>query len=150
MADAADLIASLQLQRHPEGGWYRETWRQPSAALERGHASAILFLLEQGQKSHWHRIDASEMWIFNAGAPLTLSIARGDEGEERLPDVILGSDVAAGQQVQHLYRPREWQAAHAVHGWVLVSCIVAPGFEFAGFDLAAPGWRPKGSYLGTQ
>lgn len=146
----AELIARLALEPHPEGGWYRETWRQPADGMPRGHASAILFLLEHGQKSHWHRIDAAEMWIFNAGSPLALSIATGEHGNERLPDIVLGSDVMAGQHVQHLYNPGEWQAAYASQGWTLVSCIVAPGFEFAGFELAAPDWAPKGIYPGTQ
>lgn len=145
MNNAKDLITQLALQPHPEGGWYRETWRQEAEGLPRGHVTGILFLLEQGQKSHWHRIDASELWIFNAGSPLTLSTARGVEGEERLPDIRLGADILSGEQVQHLYAPGEWQAARAANGWTLVSCIVSPGFEFSGFELAAPDWQPKGA-----
>lgn len=139
MSTARDIIAALSMQPHPEGGWYKETWREGEG---RGLASGILYLLDQGQHSHWHRIDAAEMWIHNAGSPLTLFIASGEDGEEVAPDVILGPDVVAGQQIQHLYRPGEWQAAHAASGWTLVSCIVSPGFRFEGFELAAADWIP--------
>ncbi len=145
---AGDIITRLALEPHPEGGWYRETWREEAADLERGHASAILFLLEEGQRSHWHRIDAAEMWIFNAGSPLTLSTALGDEGEDVQREVTLGSDILAGQQAQHLYRAGDWQAAHAGEGWSLVSCIVAPGFDFSGFELAPPNLLPRGARRG--
>lgn len=148
MSKSGDIITRLALEPHPEGGWYRETWREDAPGLQRGHASAILFLLEEGQRSHWHRIDAAEMWIFNAGSPLTLSTAVGDAGEEVQRDVILGSDMLAGQQAQHLYRAGDWQAARADNGWSLVSCIVAPGFEFGGFELAPPDWLPKGAAPG--
>ena len=145
MSEAGDIITRLALEPHPEGGWYRETWRADMEGSERGHASAILFLLEEGQRSHWHRIDAAEMWIFNAGSPLTLSTARGERGEDVLPDVTLGNDLLAGQHPQHLYHAGDWQAAHAGQGWSLVSCIVAPGFAFDGFELAPQGWQPEGS-----
>ncbi|GGD76692.1 cupin domain-containing protein [Croceicoccus mobilis] len=142
MSNAQDIITALSMQPHPEGGWYKETWREGEG---RGLASGILYLIEEGQRSHWHRIDAAEMWIYNAGSPLTLSIASGDDGETVVPDVILGPDVVAGQQIQHVYRPGEWQAAHAAAGWTLVSCIVSPGFRFEGFELAAPDWVPAAS-----
>ena len=141
MSDAAAMIAALNLEPHPEGGWYRQTWRAPDPAGGRGLATAILFLLEPGQSSHWHRVDAGELWIFQAGAPLELSIAQ-HEGAGSLT-VILGPDPTVGQQPQHLIPPHAWQAARAsAEGWTLVSCVVAPGFEFAGFELAPPDWEP--------
>jgi predicted cupin superfamily sugar epimerase len=140
MDDAQRVIAELQLAPHPEGGWYRETWRAGSPAPgERDAATAILFLLEQGQKSHWHRIDAAELWLFHAGGPLLLRAAAID-GQRR--DIRLGSNILAGEQPQHLIAPGEWQAAEASEGWSLVACVVVPGFSFEGFELAAPGWAP--------
>ena len=138
--DARGLIASLDLRPHPEGGWYRETWRAPAPAGERAAATAILFLLEAGQRSHWHRVDATEIWLFHAGAPLRLDRAAGDSGPVR--STWLGTDIAGGEQPQLRVEAGEWQAAEAVRGWTLVSCVVTPGFEFAGFELAAPGWAP--------
>lgn len=134
----ADIVRQLDLAPHPEGGHYRETVRLPAEPGERSPMTAILFLLDAGERSHWHRVDAAELWLFHAGAPLTLRI-----GEE--PPVTLGSDVAAGQQPQVLVPAGAWQAAEADGGgWSLVSCVVAPGFDFAGFELAAPGWTPAG------
>lgn len=139
--DAAAMVAALQLAPHPEGGWYRETWRA-EATLPGGRAAAtsILFLLEAGQRSHWHRVDAGEMWLFQAGAPLQLSIAR----EDAAPQVVtLGPDPLAGHAPQQLVPPGAWQSAEGPgQGWTLVACLVAPGFDFAGFELAPPGWSP--------
>lgn len=143
MPTAAQMIETLGLQRHPEGGWYRETWRAPAAPGERAAGTAILFLLEESQRSHWHRVDAAELWIFQAGAPLLLSTAPGEAGEGGAVETRLGPDPLAGQAPQHVVRPREWQAAAAHGGWSLVACVVVPGFEFAGFELAAPGWTPS-------
>ena len=131
---AHPLIATLDLQPHPEGGWYRETMRLPSPDGGRGRATAILFLLEQGQRSHWHRVDADELWLWHAGAPLALSI---DEKE-----YVLGGDSFAGQSPQLLVPKSAWQAAEARAGWALVTCVVTPAFEFTGFELAPPGWSP--------
>ncbi|TAL38239.1 MAG: cupin domain-containing protein [Phenylobacterium sp.] len=135
--DAADLIKRLKLQPHPEGGWYRETWRS-DAALPDGRAAAtsILFLLEQGQRSRWHRVDAEEIWIFQAGSPLKLRTAQGPE----VTETRLGP--GPGQSPQHVVHKDEWQAAEADRGWTLVACIVSPGFRFEGFELAPPGWEP--------
>ncbi|HEY3696853.1 cupin domain-containing protein [Phenylobacterium sp.] len=142
-APARDVIARLRLQPHPEGGWYRETWRPPPAAPGvRGAGSAILFLLEAGQASHWHRVDATELWLFQAGEPLTLSTAKGAQGEAGVVETRLGPDPLAGQAQQHVVEPHEWQAARAGAGWSLVACVVVPAFEFAGFDLAPPDWAP--------
>ena len=136
---AAALIARLDLAPHPEGGWSRETWRAPSDTGVRSPATAILFLLEAGQASHWHRVDASELWIFQAGAPLALRTARDDAGP--VAEVTLG--VGPGQTPQQLVAPGQWQAAQAsADGWTLVACVVVPGFDFAGFELAAAGWSP--------
>ncbi|MGN6374279.1 MAG: cupin domain-containing protein [Sphingomonas sp.] len=140
MSSARDLIARLNLAPHPEGGWYRETWRAPAAAGERASATAILFLLESGGRSHWHRVDAAELWLWHAGAPLTLSMAASEAGP--IEHHRLGGDVAGGEAPQLLVPPHHWQAATADRGWTLVSCVVSPGFDFAGFDLAAPGWAP--------
>ena len=137
MTDAKALIEALGLAPHPEGGWFRETWRADSRAGERASATAILFLLEAGQRSHWHKVDATELWLFHAGSPLNLSTAAGDEGPSR--SVRLGPDVLAGERPQLRIQPGEWQSAEAESGWALVSCIVSPGFEFAGFTLAPPG-----------
>jgi uncharacterized protein len=140
MSEAKALIEALGLAPHPEGGWFVETWRAPAADGERAAATAILFLLEQGQRSHWHKVDATELWLFHAGSPLNLSTAVGDEGPSR--SVRLGPDVLAGERPQLRIQPGEWQSAEAESGWALVSCIVSPGFEFAGFTLAPPGWAP--------
>jgi predicted cupin superfamily sugar epimerase len=140
MTEARALIESLALQPHPEGGWYRETWRAEAAAGERASATAILFLLEAGRKSHWHKVDASEIWLFHAGSPLRLRTAVADAGP--VQEVRLGADVLAGELPQVRIAPNEWQAAEADRGWALVSCIVTPGFEFEGFTLAPPDWAP--------
>ena len=135
MSDARAIIDTLQLAPHPEGGWYRETWRAPGGADgSRGAGTAILFLLEAGQKSHWHRVDATELWLFQAGAALTLKTQSGP--------VRLGPDIAAGDAPQHVIAPGAWQAAEAHEGWSLVACVVVPAFDFAGFELAPPGWEP--------
>jgi len=137
------LIETLRLVPHPEGGWYRETWRAPAAPGERAAATVILFLLEAHQRSHWHRVDAAEMWLWQAGDPLLLELAAQDEGP--VLEVRLGGDVLAGDQPQCLVAPGEWQAAIPLpgrEGYTLVSCVVSPAFEFNGFTLAPPGWRP--------
>jgi predicted cupin superfamily sugar epimerase len=139
--EAAAMISALGLAPHPEGGWYRETWRA-EATLPGGRAAAtsILFLLEAGQRSHWHRVDAGEMWLFQAGAPLELSVA---EPGQPARTITLGPDPLSGHSPQHLVPPGAWQSAQAgPSGWTLVGCVVTPGFEFAGFELAPPGWNP--------
>ncbi len=138
MATAEDVIAHLCLAPHPEGGWYRETWRAPASPGERAAGTAILFLLKAGERSHWHRVDATELWVFQAGHPLMLSLA--NQGE--VTSVWLGADLVAGDQPQLVVQPHQWQSALAVEGWALVTCLVVPGFDFAGFELAPPGWEP--------
>lgn len=141
---AAELIEQLGLTAHPEGGWYRETWRGEAGPDGRAGGTAIIFLLRSGEASHWHRVDAAELWLWQAGDPLELRFSASDAGPVR--SVILGADIGAGQQLQGLVAKDEWQAARPagvpVHGYTLVSCIVVPGFDFAGFTLAAPGWEP--------
>jgi predicted cupin superfamily sugar epimerase len=129
---AAEIIARLKLAPHPEGGWYRETCRQAGPAGGRALSTTILFLLEAGQRSHWHRVDAAETWFWHAGAPLTLRI------DDR--DIMLGGDVLADQAPHAVVPANSWQAADTTTGWTLVSCTVVPGFEFAGFELAPSGW----------
>ena len=152
MDSAGKLIEQLGLAAHPEGGWYKETWRGAASAAGRGAAgpdgraqgTAIIFLLRTGEASHWHTVDAAELWIWQAGDPVELRLSATDAGPAR--SVILGSDIAAGQQLQGLVAPGEWQAARpygeGTHGYSLVSCVVVPGFDFAGFVLAPPGWEP--------
>jgi len=141
-SDANAIIARLGLARHPEGGWYRETWRAPAGADGRSAGTAILFLLEAGERSQWHRVDAAETWLWHAGSPIELATAPGDAGP--IATIRLGGEVLASERPQHVIPPHHWQAAHARDGWALVSCIVVPGFDFAGFVLAAEGWAPGG------
>ena len=140
MTDVEALIESLRLAPHPEGGWYRETWRAAAPPGTRASATAILFLLGQGQRSHWHKVDADELWLFHAGSPLRLETAATDEGPVRA--VRIGGDVMAGEQPQVRVAAGIWQSAEADRGWALLSCIVSPAFEFAGFTLAPPDWAP--------
>jgi hypothetical protein len=135
----AEIIARLELRPHPEGGHYRETFRDPRTDADgRAHSTAIHFLLARGERSHWHRIDAVEIWHYYAGSPLTLQIA--DEIGQR--SVRLGPDLAAGEVPQAIVPALAWQAAEATGDWTLVGCTVAPGFDFAKFELAPRGWTP--------
>lgn len=136
---AADVIGLLTLEPHPEGGHYRETFRDTRTVDGRAISTAIYFLLARGQRSHWHRIDAVEVWHHYAGAPLALSIA----GADGTSVVRLGSDVAAGERPQAVVPAGAWQAAESLGAWTLVGCTVAPGFEFTGFELAVKDWSPN-------
>ncbi|WP_461357540.1 cupin domain-containing protein [Bradyrhizobium sp. USDA 4454] len=137
---AADIVARLDLKPHPEGGHYRETFRDERRDADgRSHSTAIYFLLARGERSHWHRIDAVETWHYYAGAPLTLRIA--PEGEQQHA-IALGPDVIGGEQPQVIVPAGAWQAAESSGDWTLVGCTVAPGFEFATFELAPKGWEP--------
>jgi predicted cupin superfamily sugar epimerase len=135
---AADVIRLLALQPHPEGGHYRETFRDPHTVEGRAASTAIYFLLARGERSHWHRVDAIEAWHWHAGAPLALRIKAG-QGTQILA---LGPDLAAGERPQAIVPTRAWQAAESLGDWTLCGCTVAPGFEFAGFELAPKGWEP--------
>ena len=138
---AQAIIAKLDLQPHPEGGWYRETWRgPPTDGGTRGCATSILFLLEAGQRSHWHRVDASELWLHQGGGALRLLTAL--DGESSVVEHRIGPNIASGDTLQQVVRPGEWQSAEALDGWALVACVVTPAFEFAGFEMAPAGWAP--------
>ena len=137
---AAEVIRLLQLQPHPEGGHFRETMRDPHPHGDRDHSTAIYYLLVRGERSHWHRVDAVEVWHYYAGAPLLLETATDSRGP--ILRSRLGADLAAGERPQAIVPARAWQAAHTLGDWTLVGCTVAPGFAFEGFELAAPGWMP--------
>jgi predicted cupin superfamily sugar epimerase len=137
---AAEIVAKLELKPHPEGGHYRETFRDRRVdGNGRSFSTAIYFLLARGERSHWHRIDAVETWHFYAGSALTLWIAHDGCTQHK---VRLGPDVAAGERPQAIVPAQAWQAAESTGDWSLVGCTVAPGFEFAGFELAKPDWFP--------
>jgi predicted cupin superfamily sugar epimerase len=134
---ADDLIARYDLAPHPEGGWYRQTWIDTHMATgARPSGTAILFLLKAGEKSHWHRVDATEIWHFYAGAPIDLRISPDANGPYQTH--VLGNDLLSGHTPQVIVPQHYWQAAHATDGWALVGCTVSPGFDFAGFTLAPP------------
>ncbi|HTH98341.1 MAG TPA: cupin domain-containing protein [Stellaceae bacterium] len=141
--DAQAIIDLLGLQPHPEGGYYRETWRdEPGEGgpdeSRRGSGTAIYFLLPAGQVSAWHRVDAVEIWHWHAGAPLQLDIAADGKRESR----ILGNDLAAGQRPQGIVPKDAWQSAKSLGDWTLVGCTVSPAFRFEGFEMGVPGWEP--------
>jgi len=133
MSKEADrLIEQLQLQPHPEGGHFRETFRD--AGEGRGASTAIFFLLKAGEVSRWHRIDAAEVWHFYRGAPLELKIGKDT--------YVLGPDIDEAQLPQLVVPPGEWQAARSLGEYTLVGCTVAPGFDFAHFEMAEDGFTP--------
>lgn len=137
-ADA--VIRLLDLKPHPEGGHFRETFRDPQY-VDGGRAAstAIYFLLARGERSHWHRIDAAEAWHWYAGAPLELEIF---QQRGRIERVTLGSDLTAGERPQAIVPAHAWQAARSLGGWTLCGCTVSPGFDFAAFELAPKDWTP--------
>jgi predicted cupin superfamily sugar epimerase len=165
---AADIIRLLDLRPHPEGGHFRETFRDetrvfggvPGAGAGRGvgtdpgtgrqrqlegaraASTAIYFLLAHGERSHWHRVDAVEIWHHYAGAPLELAIAAGEGGGAPITRLRLGGDVLAGERPQAIVPAHAWQAAASLGDWTLAGCTVAPGFEFDGFEMAPLGWTP--------
>ncbi|MFC4725559.1 cupin domain-containing protein [Glycocaulis abyssi] len=136
---ANEIIRMLSMQKHPEGGWYAETFRDGTNPQGRAHATAIYFLLAADEVSAWHRVDASEVWLWHAGAPLVLTMSGDGVNASSLR---LGADLRAGERPQAVVPAGHWQAAESLGAWTLVSCVVAPGFEFSGFELAAEGWRP--------
>ncbi len=139
---AGEIITTLGMERHPEGGWYVQTFRDAAGGL-RGHSTAIYYLLEAGERSHWHRVrDAAEAWHHYGGATLALSIAPPDEGA-----VVhrLGMDLAAGERPQVIVPAGWWQSAFSMGAWSLVGCTVAPGFDFSAFEMAPPDWEPPGA-----
>jgi uncharacterized protein len=138
---AAEIIGLLGLQPHPESGHYRETFRDPACGLSgRAHSTAIYFLLRAGEVSRWHRVDAAEVWHWYAGAPLLLTVADASGRREAR----LGTDLVASERPQAVVPAHAWQRARSLGAWTLVGCTVAPGFEFAGFELAAQDFDPGG------
>ncbi len=133
---ADEIVARLGLAPHPEGGWYRQTWMAEAAPGERPVGTAIVFLLRADERSHWHRVDAAEIWHFHAGAPLVLSVAASERGPRE--DRILGPALATGEMPQLVVPAGWWQAARSTGDWTLVGCTVSPGFRFEGFELAPP------------
>ena len=133
---ARAICEALDLAPHPEGGWYRETWRADAKDGERAAGTAIHFLLAAGERSHWHRVDATEIWLFHAGAPLVLSVAASEAGPAN--DLVLGPLPDGNAAPQRIVPKDHWQAARSTGDWTLVSCTVSPGFRFEGFTLAPP------------
>ena len=146
---AEAVISALGLRPHPEGGWFAETWRAAAAPGARAAASTILYLLAAGERSHWHRVDAAEIWQWSAGEALELRIAPPDGGGP-VATTRLGGDVGSGHRPQAVVPPGAWQSAAPLGAWSLVGCIVAPAFEYAGFELAPAGWEPAGRGSGPQ
>ena len=138
MTEADRLIELLDLAPHPEGGHFRETFRDGGPPGRdgpgRGHSTAIYFLLKAGEASRWHRVDAAEVWHFYRGAPLELRIGR--------QLYVLGPNVDEAQAPQIVVPPNAWQAARSLGDYTLVGCTVAPGFDFGHFEIAADGFTP--------
>lgn len=132
MSDADEIVKALALQPHPEGGWFRESFRD-------GASTAIYYLLKTGEVSRWHRVDKAEIWHWYAGAVLELSLSPDGKRLDRLR---LGPDLAASQRPQAAVAPGTWQSARSLGNWSLVGCTVAPPFDFKGFELAPAGWEP--------
>ena len=137
--DAETLIRTLELQPHPEGGHFRETFRHRPAEGGRGAMTAIYYLLKVGEVSHWHRVDAAEIWHWYGGAPLVLTISENGHDASALH---LGPDLAQHQRPQAIVPAGAWQSAVGTGDWSLVGCTVSPAFDFAGFELAPEGWQP--------
>ena len=140
MNEARAIIEQLGLAPHPEGGWYARTWRAPAAPGERAAGTAIYYLLQGDERSHWHRVDAAEIWLWHRGAPLELALS--SDGHDSQAQV-LGPDLAHGQQPQLVVPARCWQSAVPHGPFTLMSCVVTPGFEYSGFEMAPPLWRPQ-------
>jgi predicted cupin superfamily sugar epimerase len=137
--DASEVIGLLALSPHPEGGWFRETWRGPAPAGGRGSGTAIYYLLAEGERSHWHRIDAAEVWHFYAGDPLELTFSADGVSVDRRR---LGGALSDRTQPQHVVPAHTWQSARPLGRWALVGCTVSPAFEPGGFELAPADWEP--------
>ena len=140
MSETAEaIIEALDLKPHPEGGWYAETFRDDGKG-GRGHSTAIYYLLQAGERSHWHRVkDAAEVWHHYAGSPLALY--RSMDGKT-VETIVLGSGIERGERPQAVIPARAWQAAEPLGDFTLVGCTVSPGFDFSAFELAPPGWEP--------
>lgn len=137
--DADQIIAALGLEPHPEGGYFKETFRDGEPEGARAHSTAIYFLLKAGEVSRWHRVDAVEIWHWHAGASLALAIASPGGASETLR---IGPAILDGERPQGVVPKGHWQQAWSLGAWTLVGCTVAPGFEFSGFEMAAPDFSP--------
>ncbi|MFW6076269.1 MAG: cupin domain-containing protein [Hyphomicrobiales bacterium] len=135
-----DIIRLLELQPHPEGGHFRETWRAAAPPGQRAAGTAIYYLLQAGEISRWHRIDADETWHWYAGSPLALTLSPDGRASEELR---LGPKLAEGERPQLLVPAGAWQSAESLGAWTLAGCTVSPGFVFETFELAPPGWQPS-------
>ena len=136
---AAEVIALLELERHPEGGWYRQTFADAAPDGARHHSTAIYYLLEGEDLSAWHRVDAAEVWHWHAGAPLRLRLSHEDKV---IDEHILGPDLRSAERPQVVVPRHCWQTAKSLGAWTLVGCTVAPGFQFSGFEMAERDWEP--------
>lgn len=139
MLEPARIISLLNMQPHPEGGHYAETFRDVAPDGGRGAKTAIYFLLQAGERSHWHAVDAIEMWHWYGGEALELSVSEDGRTVRR---ELLGFDLANGQRPQAVVPAHTWQSARPLGAWTLVGCTVSPAFDFAGFRLAPPDWEP--------
>lgn len=138
---AAAIISTLGMQPHPEGGYYVETFVDPvTDETGRARSTAIYYLLQKGEISHWHRVDAVEIWHYNAGAPLLLRLS---EDGRAVTTLRVGADLAGGERPQGVVPTGVWQSAQSTGDWTLVTCTVAPGFRFEGFEMAPKGWGPQ-------
>ena len=138
---ADEIIRHLELKPHPEGGYYREIHRDAPPGGGRGAVTTIYFLLRAGERSRWHRVDATEIFHFHGGAPLAFAMSPDGRKTETFR---LGMDLAAGERPQLVVPPHCWQAAESLGDWTLLGCSVAPAFVFEGFEMAPPGWKPGG------
>ena len=140
LTEAECLVRELDLSPHPEGGHYRETFRDGSGSGARALSTAIYFLLQRGEVSRWHRVDAAEVWHYHKGAPLELKIAADGAPVKRF---VLGADIKRGERPQVVVPPHAWQSARSLGDYTLVGCTVAPGFEFSKFEMAAENFAPE-------
>ncbi len=140
MLQAKDVIEQFDLKRHPEGGWYRETFRDDEKVDGRSLSTAIYYLLEAGDYSHWHRVDATEIWHYYAGSPMVITISPNghDASAHRL-----GMNLHNHERPQIVVPKNHWQTAESLGSWTLVGCTVSPAFEFEGFEMAPDDWRPR-------
>ncbi|WDI32639.1 cupin domain-containing protein [Hyphococcus flavus] len=137
---ADDIIQRLALSPHPEGGWFRETWRAEASIGQRPSGTAIYYLLKAGERSQWHRVDAVEIWHYYAGAPLELSLSNNGK---TIRNQKLGADISNNETPQVIVPKDCWQSAESLGAWTLVGCTVSPGFQFEGFEMAPEDWSPS-------
>lgn len=139
MLSAADIIQQLDLRPHPEGGHFRETFRDDATNDGRAASTSIYYLLKAGETSHWHRVDAVEIWHWYAGAPLELKMSQDSKS---ISTSLLGPEIGQGHHPQLIVPRHHWQSARSLGEFTLVGCTVAPGFEFSGFEMAPGDWAP--------